>query len=415
MGDRPPDEPAVAARPTPGPERIAALDALRGFALAGILFANLPLFAGHPYMTEAQLAALPTAAADAVVSTATVLLVEDKFMGLFALLFGVGAALQLARARARGARGLRLHLRRLGWLLVIGSLHGWLLWTFEILRFYALWGLLLPLFERLRSRALLAASLVVGVAVPVAWRGAVVALGVAASPRPRVLEAFATGDYLDVLAANWAFDWDLTFSPTQGAYQATVLGRMLLGLWVGRRILAGGVPEPALLRKVALVCLPVGLAGSAVHAGLLDLKRTVWRPLPVEVGALGLTLAWVALFLLAWRSRAGARGLSLLAKVGRMSLTHYLLQTAFGLWLFYGFLRGPALMGRVGAAPLVAVWASVFAMQVALSHLWLRRFAFGPAEWAWRSLTYGAPQPWRLRCGGAAAAAPAATPITDPG
>ena len=400
---RPPvDPPEPIPRPTPRADRIAALDAARGFALAGVLFANLPLFAGHPYMTEAQLAALPTAALDGIAHAVMQLLVEDKFMGLFALLFGIGAALQLGRARARGAGGVRLHRRRMAWLFAIGSVHGWLFWSFDILRFYALWGLLLPLFDRLRQRALLAWGLILGVAVPAAWRGVVAALASAAPPSPvegrqGPLEAFAAGDYLEALAANWAFDWQLTLSPTQGAYQAGVLGRMLLGLWLGRRLLERGLPARSSLRRVMAWTLPVGLAGGLVYAGLLGPPPgTAWRPLPVEIGALALTLCYLAAVLLVWQSRAGGRALGLLVPVGRMSLSNYLLQTAFGLWLFYGFLPGPGLMGTLGAAALVPIWAAVFGAQVAFSHLWLRRFAFGPAEWLWRSLAYGRPQPWRL-------------------
>jgi uncharacterized protein len=390
-----------ADQPTPASERVVALDALRGFALAGVLFANLPLFAGHPYMTEAQLAALPTATADSAVGAAMRWLVEDKFMSLFAVLFGIGATMQLARAEARGTRGLRSYLRRLGWLLAIGSVHGWLFWSFDILRFYALWGLLLPWLDRLRSRALLAASLLFGLVVPVVWRGVVVAMSPAASPpaaevpRSHLFEAFAGGDYLDVLAANWTFDWQLTTSATQGAYQATILGRMLLGLWLGRRLLTAGLPTRSRLRAVALVGLPLGLLGSAVYADLLEVPRTFWRAVPVEIGTLCLTLAWLALFLTAWQTPAGGRVLAHLAPVGRMSLTNYLLQTALGLWLFYGFLPGPGLMGEVGAAALVPIWAALFAVQVVGSRLWLRHFAFGPVEWLWRSLTYGTAQPWR--------------------
>ena len=407
--------PAAAApdpisRPTPRADRIAALDAVRGFALAGVLFANLPLFAGHPYMTGAQLAALPTAALDTLAHAAMQLLVEDKFMGLFALLFGVGAALQLARARAQGAAGVRLHVRRMAWLFAIGSVHGWLFWSFDILRFYALWGLLLPLFDRLRPRALLAWGLLAGVAVPAAWRAAVAALAPAAPlssvqvPRPRLLEAFAAGDYLEALAANWAFDWQLTLSPTQGAYQAGVLGRMLLGVWLGRRLLETGLPARGTLLRGIAWTLPLGLAGSAVYAGLLGPRPgTIWRALPVEIGTLALTISYLAAALVVWQSRPAGRPLALLVPVGRMSLTNYLLQTAFGLWLFYGYLPGPGLMGRLGAAALVPLWAAVFAAQVALSHAWLHRFAFGPVEWLWRSLAYGRPQPWRLP----AAAAPA--------
>jgi uncharacterized protein len=260
------------------------------------------------------------------------------------------------------------------------------------------------LFDRLRDRALLLSALGLGVVLPGVWRAAGIALGASRGTKPDVLAAFATGDFADSVAANWAFDWYLTLGPTQVAYQGAVLGRILLGLWLSRRLLAAGMPSRANLVGAALCLLPVGLVGSAVFAGLLEVAReTVWRPLVVEAGTLALTLACLALFLAAWATRRLARALVPLAAVGRMSLTNYLLQTAFGLWLFYAFMPGPGLMGRLGAAALVPVWAAVFAAQVALSHLWLRRFAFGPAEWLWRSLAYGRLQPWRLP----AAAAPA--------
>lgn len=191
-----------------------------------------------------MLAALPTPAADALVETATALLVENKFLGLFALLFGIGTALQLARARARGASGLGLHLRRMLWLLAIGAVHGWLLWSYEVLRFYALWGLLLPLFDRLRARALLLAGLACAVAFPSAWRVLLLRGGAhppALSRDPvaaAVLEALQEGGLGAFLAANWTWDWALTLSPTQGPYQLAVFGRMLLGLWLARRLLA---------------------------------------------------------------------------------------------------------------------------------------------------------------------------------
>ncbi len=36
-----------------------------------------------------------------------------------------------------------------------------------------------------------------------------------------------------------------------------------------------------------------------------------------------------------------------------------------------------------------------FTAQVYLSRWWLSRYRFGPAEWVWRSLTYGALMPMR--------------------
>ncbi|MFN2514454.1 MAG: DUF418 domain-containing protein, partial [Pyrinomonadaceae bacterium] len=120
------------------------------------------------------------------------------------------------------------------------------------------------------------------------------------------------------------------------------------------------------------------------------------RRLIAELGYLGLTLAYASgLALLVQRPR-WVRSLRLLAPVGRMALTCYLLQTLFGLWLFYGFMPGPNLMGRIGPTWLVLVWASGYAIQLWFASAWLRHFRFGPAEWLWRSLTYWRIQPIRL-------------------
>ncbi|MCA1637794.1 MAG: DUF418 domain-containing protein [Acidobacteria bacterium] len=84
------------------------------------------------------------------------------------------------------------------------------------------------------------------------------------------------------------------------------------------------------------------------------------------------------------------------APVGRMALTCFLLQTLFGLWLFYGFMPGPNLMGKIGPLWLILVWVSGYVIQVWFASFWLRHFRFGPAEWLWRSLTYWKIQPLRL-------------------
>jgi uncharacterized protein len=76
-----------------------------------------------------------------------------------------------------------------------------------------------------------------------------------------------------------------------------------------------------------------------------------------------------------------------------MALSGYLLQTVGAIGVFYGFAGG--LMGRVTPAVLVLGCVVGYAAQVALANAWMRRFRFGPAEWIWRSLTYGAPQPMR--------------------
>ena len=115
----------------------------------------------------------------------------------------------------------------------------------------------------------------------------------------------------------------------------------------------------------------------------------------MEGGQLGLTLAYASALALAFLVVRWRRLLSLLAPMGRMALTWYLVQTLFGICMFYGFAHGPALMGKAGPAGLAAVAVAGYVVQVVLARAWMARFRFGPAEWCWRSLTYSKVQPFR--------------------
>ena len=385
----------------PSSDRVDFVDALRGFALLGVFGANLLIFSGYYYMTDAQKAMLPTAGGDKVIYLLETIFIENKFMGLFSFLFGVSFWLFLDRANARGADGTRLFYRRLWWLFVIGLIHGWLLWCFDILRFYALWGLLLPLFVRISNKKLISGALFFAVLAPALIRGLHSLLTgppAAGSTLDAIaLQTFSSGSYLEVLRVNWLYDWYLTVSLGQLAYQVAILGRLLLGLYVGRALIfANLTSHTRLFRAVLIGGAIVGIAGNVVFAGqFLDAAAArggfffpFLRRLIVELGYLGLTLAIASGLALLFRTTRGRRILQVVSPIGRMALTCYLAQTVFALWLFYGFMPGPNLMGKVGPTGLVLIWLSGYALQVWLASVWLRRFRFGPAEWFWRSLTY---------------------------
>ena len=117
------------------------------------------------------------------------------------------------------------------------------------------------------------------------------------------------------------------------------------------------------------------------------------RKLLVEGGKLGLTLAYASALALAYLTIRGRRVVRVLAPLGQMALSWYLLQTVFGIWMFYGFPHGPALMGKLGPASLAALALVGFGTQVLFARVWMSRYRFGPAEWCWRSLTYWEIQP----------------------
>jgi uncharacterized protein len=392
---------------TPAAGRLEFVDSLRGFALFGVFWANLLIFSGIDYLTDKQRASLFGGRLDTVAYLFERFFIESKFIGLFSLLFGISFWLFLSRVGARVASATALFYRRIFWLFVIGALHGWLLWCFDVLRFYALWAVLLPLFVRTAPRRLLGIALATAVLVPALVAAAKTGLAHPVTATTdydaMALAAFSRGGYSEVFKANWRYDWYLTLSIGQIAYQVAIFGRLLLGLYVARTLDLGNLDgQRALLRRVLLVAGIVGVVGSSIVAGkvLTGAPGSPWlafsRRLVVEGAQLGLTLTYASALALAFLVARWRRVVSLLAPMGQMALTWYLLQTLVGIWVFYGFTHGPRLMGRVGPAGLAVAAVVGYVAQVALARAWMARFRFGPAEWCWRSLTYGKVQPFRL-------------------
>lgn len=132
--------PLPALGPTTGGERLSLLDALRGFALAGVFLVNLGSFTLYSYLSPELGAALPTAEFDQWARIALAFFASGKFITLFSLLFGLGFAVQLMRAEERGADARSAYMRRLLVLLLIGLAHATLLCWGDVLRFYAVLG-----------------------------------------------------------------------------------------------------------------------------------------------------------------------------------------------------------------------------------------------------------------------------------
>jgi uncharacterized protein len=77
---------------------------------------------------------------------------------------------------------------------------------------------------------------------------------------------------------------------------------------------------------------------------------------------------------------------------GRMALTNYLIQIVSLDLVFSGYGLN---VGKIRPVVGLAAALACFAAETLFSTAWLRRFNYGPAEWLWRSLTYGQPQPMR--------------------
>jgi uncharacterized protein len=391
-------DPAV---PATSAERVQVLDALRGFALFGILLANILAWSGWAMGTDAQ--RLDWAGADAVAWQYRFhhLLVDGKFYTVFSLLFGVGFALQLERLARRGHDGLRIYRRRVLVLLGIGLVHSYLVWDGDILTLYALLGLLLPAFHRWSARSLVLGGVVLVFLVPFAGKALFAAMGWAphmalfafsdaiaiamgANPAPDQIIAWVQredwrGWAAWVASGPW-YSWGLRLEAWR---IPKVLGIMLIGMAAGRRLAEGTLlADRRLLWRVLVAGLVVGVPATVVYAWRPGLGQADW---PSLIGTVPLALAYAAGFALAWP--VASRWLGVFAAPGRMALTNYLSQTVVGIIVFYGI--GFGLVGRLPLLGIYGVAVLLFTAQVVVSRWWLARHAQGPMEYLWRRWTYG--------------------------
>ena len=414
------DESLVA--PVQQAERIEIVDILRGFALFGILLVNMALFS-YPFQSILFPAAPEMPWYDRAATWLIHFLGEGKFYALFSMLFGLGMILLMERIEARGRRFVPFYMRRLLALLLIGLVHAFLIWPGDILIIYALLGFPLLLFRKARPRTLLIWAVIL-IAIPLLFMAAATGLVALGSMTPegaqqigqsfavtkagyladvaRGVEVYAGGNFLEITAQR-AYDYMSMGLISLFALGFNVLAMFLVGAWFGkRRVFHDLDAHRPLLRRLLLWGLAVGLLGNAMYATLImGIPRydasieLLIATVAQGIGAPLLMLAYVAaIALLALRPTWGRR-LSVLAPVGQMALTNYLLESIICTLIFYGY--GLALFGRVGAAWGIVLTVAIYLLLIPFSHWWMKRFLYGPAEWLWRSLTYWKPQPMRRR------------------
>ncbi len=413
-----PSTPAVA--PVQQAERIQIVDILRGFALFGILLVNMAIFS-QPFQSILFPADPGMPWYDRAATWLIHFLAEGKFYALFSMLFGLGMILLMGRVEARGRRFVPFYVRRLLALLLIGLVHAFLIWPGDILILYALVGFLLLLFRKARPRTLLIWAVIL-IAIPllfIAVATGLVALGGMTPEGAQQIdqsfaatkagyladvargdEVYAGGDFLEITTQR-AYDYMSMGPVTAFVLGFNILAMFLVGAWFGKqRIFNDLDAHRAFFRKLLTWGLIVGLLGNAIYATLImNIPRydasveLLIATVAQAIGAPLLMLAYVAAISLLALRPAWGRRLAVLAPVGQMALTNYLLESILSTTIFYGY--GLALFGQVGAAWGIVLTIVIYLLLIPFSHWWMKRFLYGPAEWLWRSMTYWKRQPIR--------------------
>ena len=405
----------TAVKPVTVQNRILTLDVLRGFALFGILLMNIQFFA----MPEAAYS-IPAVFGDLTginlgVWWFSYLFADQKFMTLFSMLFGAGIVLMTSKAERWGGHSFGLHYRRMFWLLIIGGVHGYLLWSGDVLLLYAICGFVIYWFRRWSPRCLLLLGVIVFAIGPLlSFAG-----GLSIQEAPPEVRAGLAADFwppqevLDAEIEAYRSDWMGQMAarvPSTVALQTTAL--FFWGFWragglmlMGMAFFKWGIFSSERRNRFYLVLIAMGLLiGLPVVAwgGYQNFARgwdpiytrlgmgyqfNYWASLLVSLGYVGMIVLWLHTSWLAWLQHA-------LGSVGRMALTNYLLQTIIATAIFYG--HGFGLFATVSRFEQMLIVLGIWAFELVLSLLWLRHFRFGPVEWLWRSLTYWKLQPMRI-------------------
>lgn len=378
-------------KPTMLQERIATLDILRGISLLGILVVNM--YAFYLPMPHIDLASWFTTPSDIVWQQNLDIYVQSSFYPLFSLLFGYGLVLQWQKAQSREQNFYGTGLRRLTVLFMFGLLHALLIWWGDILMMYAFCGVFLLLLLRLHPIWLFVTGILINGFMHVFMLLVVgyinfnteIETYLDITGVEKAITAYGTGSWMDAFLQRLS---DLSIQAGIGMWIAslfTILPYMLIGAAASKWHLVERAKELKWLwLALAIAGLALGIFLKSVP--ILFTRTYLLDYIKVYIGGPILSVGYIGLVVLLCLIPVIPKILSPFAKIGRMSLTMYILQSMIGTFIFYQF--GLGWYGKVSVATGVLIAIGIIVVQMILAEIWLTKWKQGPLEAIWRKLTY---------------------------
>jgi len=391
---------------TPEKSRIVIVDALRGFALAGVAIVHMveQYIAGPPpegFMEGIN--SLP----DQIISGTIGVLLIGKFFALFSILFGLSFSIQMESAERRGTNfGMRF-LWRAVLLFGIGYVHQ-LFYRGDILTIYALLVPFLIPFYKLPSKWILGVAAIFFLSVPrfisyaVFGNDSIFGLPpMMEATHPLALsyfEAIQNGSISEVFQQN--ADYGMK---TKMDFQLLLFGRFyytfgyfLVGLWLGKIGLFKRMEDflPKMKKTIwwSIAAIVIGFlaAGAAFGTAPQPVDFKHWQHVMgincFDWVALSMSVIILCLFILIYQKPKWENRINFFAPYGRMALTNYILQSVIGTFLLFGW--GLGFLGQLRTLYLFLIAIILIIFQTMFSKYWLQNFRYGPLEWLWRCGTY---------------------------
>jgi uncharacterized protein len=380
-------------------ERIQSIDVIRGFAILGIFFVNMQDFAAPwLYLDYDKWFDTPI---NSALKIAIDIFAQASFYTLFSFLFGFGFIIFKERAEQKGLTFPQIFSKRLFILLVIGVIHAFLIWHGDILITYAITGFILLLFHKRKAKTMLIWALtlimipstIVGHWLFTLNRQYPNAFGQSANEKVLAEQSFqiyGSGTYVEMVQQRIT-DWLFVHGGIGILFVIlSLLPMFLLGAYVAKkRWFHEPVAHKKVLTKLWFFTLSVFVLFKTSpywfekNAGIEYVQDSIGGPASALFYAISITL-----FV---NTKTGKNMLRPFRYIGRMSLSNYLFQSIVCTLLFYNY--GFGLYGKVSPFIGFLIVIVIYIIQIILSKLWLSHYRIGPAEWVWRSLTYGYVQP----------------------
>ncbi len=393
--------------------RHISLDALRGFAVMGILAMNIVAFAMPQWAYITPLAYGGDTTADRVAWLLSFIFIDGKMRGLFALLFGASMMLIIERAQANGESAQKVNFRRMAWLALFGLIHYFFIWFGDILFTYALTGCIAYLFCDWKPRRLIKWGLIIAGIGWLLWGAQFAGLqvlqtlanapGASADVVKTYQEAMADpgfdfniatelavhrGSYSDIVAYKFE-QWYVPFSQFLQSLPE-ILSLIMIGMAMKKNGFVAGEMDSNVYRKWALWLVILGLTLTTM------IVMTVMMSGYNKIDALAAFMAWSAvprfMLVIGYASLlipliCQFKDSALIARIsatGQTAFSNYLGTSIVMTTIFYGY--GFGLFGYVGRAQLWLFVISAWVIMLLWAQPWLKRFRYGPLEWLWRSL-----------------------------
>ena len=397
-------------------QRYISLDAMRGFAVMGILAMNIISFAMPEWAYITPAAYGGDSLADQIAWFLAFIFIDGKMRGLFSLLFGASLMLVIDRAVAKGESAAQVHYRRMAWLAVFGLAHYFFIWFGDILFLYAIIGMIAFRFRNWPPERLVKIACIIFAVGLALWGIQFGALQIfqyfATRPDATADMARQFRELMD--SADLAFNIAPDLALHRGSYAAITMDRldewstplilvvqsigetlplMMIGMAMQKSGFMTGNWDAIDYRRWVMRMLPVGLLLTlvlGVWIVAVDFDRITalavfffWGAIP----RIMLTVGYAAVLILIIRRYQNHPMLARVAATGRAAFSNYLGTSIVMTTIFYGY--GFGLFGHVGRAGLWVFVLGASAVMLLWSKPWLMAFHFGPLEWLWRSLARG--------------------------